>query len=363
MAVDGSQSEGENITIMWESYGIAFHPAAMAKEPLTKLTIHALSLPNFQSKTRRSANIEKSQTAPKCAEFLESEGWHIAITGHRNTEMQVARLRAGAAFAVTHTIELSRIDGTTFQESESAQIRKALYYFLSFAAGRWIGIGGVVGTYGNEQQVLLAVGFERSSPWSSSFEYYWWDHHYGQSDLPAAFVGFVKLIRNPIWESTITDIIYGYLEANQLDRRIIATDIGIVLAQFSLERLAWTYLCHDRQVETEISFKSMKAADKIRKAITLLRIPTSVSWAPPSPTTLVPPDGPQMITETRNNIAHPKKMPAASVSSQKIWNLAQWYIESMILSLSDYNGRANNRALPKTWRTAPEFVPWALTTP
>jgi hypothetical protein len=70
-------------------------------------------------------------------------------------------------------------------------------------------------------------------------------------------------------------------------------------------------------------------------------------------------DIPHLIVTIRNNIAHPKQYGDIEIEPYRVWNLAQWYIELMLLRLCRYEGKYHNRGAIQKYRTAPDFVPWA----
>jgi hypothetical protein len=75
-------------------------------------------------------------------------------------------------------------------------------------------------------------------------------------------------------------------------------------------------------------------------------------------------DGPEAITRIRNELVHPKNKLPIKIGTviPDTWNLAQWYIELIILGLAGYGGEYSNR-LSARWTGEVETVPWVSKVP
>ena len=135
-------------------------------------------------------------------------------------------------------------------------------------------------------------------------------------------------------------------------------DGGLVLSQAALERLAVAVL-HKNGLATR-----GKVAERMRRALRHLGIPTAISQATPrlysGKRRQLWIDGPGAVTKIRNELVHPASRLGAKPGSYffEAWQLAQWYVEMMLLRMAGYDGFYSNR-LRARWIGQVEPVPWA----
>ena len=165
----------------------------------------------------------------------------------------------------------------------------------------------------------------------------------------------------PGWRDALTTAIDWYAQANAGPR----VDIGILLCQVALERLAYEDLVCDRKLWTKKKFRQKGAARSIWEMLTELQIPSEIpsspgweglsaeaskrGWA----------DGPHAVAEFRNDLGHPDKEGSALpvLRYAGAWRLATWYVEMTFLALCGYRGThwsrlTSERDVRVPWATA-----------
>ena len=332
-----------------------------AKE-LTSATFHLFNIPNMYGPD--DVIVARDNGWWLCSRtILRAQGWHLEIAAFDRTNDLNKQLKAQGGFVLTHVGTITREDAAAFSSEELTTILSALYYFLSFSLGRWIGVGfpvaaGTDGTCSFEEWGLCAIN---SGQWNGMS---WFDSHHAEL-LSEVFPGFLKLWTSDLWKQPLREAMYFYVAANC--RGVgIGVDTGLVLAQSSLERLAWTYCVCDRKMVSKEAFQSrgLSASNKLRLLITSLQIPTSI---PVELTALTAAsaaqrgkkqqDGPDAITSIRNEIVHPEA--SGEVSHEcfvESWNLALWYIDVVFLRLCGHSGKYGNR-LSQRWTGSIEDMP------
>jgi hypothetical protein len=294
---------------------------------------------------------------------LKSDDWTIIITQtHLASELQQT-LRTEGGYALTHVGEIRRCDGASFSDDDLHTLLNCLTYFLSFAMGRWTGIGFPVGFDALGKSVFQQWGLSLAADgyWKSSSS--WFDDFHSEL-LSQVFPGFVKLWSNEMWRTPLAHAIYWYLGAN--DRRVgIGVDTGLILAQTALEGLAWTYCVLSRRMVSAAAFshRGLRAADKLRLLATSLEIPTELPSNVPALCKYKPKqnsDSMDVITEIRNALVHSDASihHPASVYFEA-WKLSLWYLDLVLLRLCEHKGSYANR-LNEDFTGIVRRVPWAV---
>lgn len=201
---------------------------------------------------------------------------------------------------------------------------------------------GTVG-YDRSGNVLYEDWSQRiTSPWQICRS--WFDIHHGET-LAVAFPGFVKLLHDPALSKVGQAALHWYLRSNRAGQGA-GVDGGLILSQAALEGLSISVLNNSPP-------KKANAAANIRAACRRLKIGTAIpssskrlrSWQRRGAFS----DGPEAITRLRNELVHPnRRLPGKLPSAvPEAWQLAQWYIEMMLLKLSGYHGLYSNRLSAK----------------
>jgi hypothetical protein len=245
--------------------------------------------------------------------------------------------------------EIVRDDGSVYDSEQLADLLSCLHFCLSFSLGRWIGIALPIGFANDGTKVFEQWGLPvaNGGSWHGGTNA-WFDEHHGES-LAQVFPGFFALWRSPVWRTPLERIIYFYLSACQSSGdRVIATDVGLILAQAGLELLAWNYIVQDRRTISEERYMSREfsGARRIRSLLNDLRL--SLELQPKfhglRPESAVEWDAMDLITSARNSIVHPRQdLIVRDEMSWEIWRLSIWYLDLVILRLCNYYGEYGNR--------------------
>ena len=126
--------------------------------------------------------------------------------------------------------------------------------------------------------------------------------------------------------------LFWYLSANESSDGI-NVDVGTILAQTVLERLAWAYCVEHQRMVSRVAFspKGLSARVKLRMLITTLGIPAEL------PTTMRAlnaqrgkkwVDIPDAITSIRNVCLSPHKDSLPIDSHREAWRLSMWLLDS-----------------------------------
>lgn len=293
---------------------------------------------------------------------LTADGWRITIAAIDETDGLDNALKAEGGYVITHMGKGEREDGAPFSSEQLADLLSCLYYFLSFALGRWAGVALPIGVNQNGENVFEQWGVPHVDPnhWNRSFS--WFDEHHPEL-LPEVFPGFVARWNDEVWAKALKTAIYWYLTANY-GGTVVHLDAGIILAQTALERLAWTYCVEDRKMVSESAFlpRGLSASDQVRLLASTLGIPAEI---PPSMKALNARRGskwvdiPDAITSIRNTLVHPgKNDPLPERSYYEAWQLTMWLLDLALLHLCGHSGQYADR-LSSRWVGDVSDVPWA----
>ncbi len=294
---------------------------------------------------------------------LKAAGWKITIAATQQTDEVTDALKSHGGHVITHMGQIEHEDGSEFSSDMLIGLLSALHQFLSFAFGRWAGIGLVIGF-----DVLGNKCFEEWGPrvtadghWRGSSS--WFDIHHAEL-LSQAFPGFLALWANDLWKTPLLHALYWYLGA--CDRRVgIGPDSALIFAQAALEVLAWTHCILDKKILSSAAFRrrGLSAADKFRVLASSLGIPKAIPQQLSALHAKTQPkwtDALDAITGIRNSLVHPDATGTLPENSYyEAWNLSLWYIEMALLRLFEHSGAYANRLLTRRSVGQIEPVPWA----
>lgn len=335
-------------------------------DQIANARLHLFNFPStfgpdvYSFETRQGSDISYR----KCSRIImQDNAWRITICESNEAENILELLKDVGGFALTAVGEVVREDGSTFSTDDLKDLLLCVHYFLSFAFGRWVGLGLTHGFDLEGQRVYEEWGlrYAADGAWHPNFT--WFDNQRAEL-LPQVFPGFANLWKNETWKTPLKHAIYWYLGAN--DRRVgIGVDSGLIIAQSALETLAWTYCVLDRKMISSTAFKQrgLSASDKIRLLISAFNIPHEI---PPMLISLNNKpgkkweDGPDAITGIRNSLVHSSRSDNLPNDSYlEAWNLSLWYIELVLLHLCGHVGQYANRLNFQRYIGTVEKVPWA----
>ena len=326
---------------------------------LRKLVFHVLNFPEFYSigKGAQGTDVFHQQDGAGTRlgrAILTDSDWTIELCALRQTSELVKQLRAEGGSAITHVGTLRRTNGRSFSIREADRALAGLHDFLSFARGQWTSIFGLVGTDIAGKTVYEDWSIRLSAPWSQPLR--WFDAHHGQM-LGSVYSGFSGLRHDNHLGRAVSQAIYWYLRSNRSGDGP-GVDGGLLLSQAALERLALGYLRKQGLSERG------PAGELIGRALTSLSIPTGIPKETPNLRAAKRRQGwktaPHAIVDVRNELVHPNNRLKVQLRPLlfESWQLAQWYVELIILRLSGYDGEYSNR-LKRRWVGQTEPVPWA----
>ena len=216
----------------------------------------------------------------------------------------------------THVGRLRKTDESPFPFDEAEDMLKMLYWFLSFVAGRRVGVVLPTG-YDTSQQPAVARWDSRITQAADRLPG-WYDEHFSADGLVEMFRTFRELWNDDYWQ-IIRRAIYTYTHAQE------GIWGDVMMAQSALETLSWAVLVENgsqpmiadpQHRMTKSEFEDLIAADKVRKLLRWAGVPSG----PPLAYDLLGPnaadllheqdpaglDRPRAVTWMRNRITHPK---------------------------------------------------------
>jgi hypothetical protein len=326
----------------------------------TQMSLLVFHLFNFDNVfgTRRSGQQEGSiEHSIEHVDLLCDE-WAIDLKSLPSTHDAIKKLRKEGGYCLTHIGAIKKTNGALFSGKDAQGCLKSLHYFLSFAKGGWC-------------EPMCAVGFDELNnrvwefwspprePWYSPSS--WFDPHRGDQ-LAALYPTFMEKWKSDDWRDALEEVIYWYLNANSSHRGI---DVGIILTQAGIERLAYEYAVKDKRLLSLNGFKDLRASDKFRLLFSSLGLPLEIPKETPKIARLSKDfswvDAPHALTEIRNSLVHPertKRDQLASVYSEA-WDLGLWYLTMGLLAICEYTGSYGNRLRKPRWMGQVEQVPWS----
>lgn len=324
---------------------------------LREATFHILNFPEFFSFGEGSSDLwyrTQNGGGNLLGRLMLTHGdWSIEIQALPLTSELVKQLKTDGGSAITHVGRVTRSAGRAFTGKALEERIHGLHLFLSFARGHYCGVFGIIGTTGRNTTVYEDWSTRLSTPWEPRLG--WFDVHDGRA-LEHVYPGFVALLADPQLGEAIARALYWYLRSNRGGDGA-GVDSGLLLSQAALERLS------DAVLRKRGLVPSGFAGERIRQALKHLGLPVAIplhskalsagrrrkAWN----------DGPEAIVKIRNELVHPKKRLKVSLGTviPEGWQLAQWYIELIVLRLCGYYGPYSNRLNPG-WIGHVEQVPW-----
>lgn len=322
-----------------------------SQPPAVEVGFLVLNFPNFFGGQDERRDHEGGGSSWHGRIQIEASPWRVELRECRGLQNNVEELRATRGFGATHHGRIVRMDQTPIEADEADLFLRALEDFLSFARGAACAVSMVDAKSTNGGTVWQLWGCRRVDPWSVPDG--WFDPHHG-SQLSDAFPGFWRVYsacadkRNALHE-----VIYWYLRSRTEQSGV---DGGLILMQAALERLAHTILG---------PMPSNQKRRWLRSALSRHDIPVEIpdkcgplreyvdSLNGPAPA-----DAVLALVSLRNNAVHPRKDADVPEGAYfHAWNAARWFIELLILGVTDYSGSYGNRLRSRSVGEV-ESVPW-----
>lgn len=295
---------------------------------------HILNFPEFFSLGGATDLLHDHQRLGRV--IVSSDDWEIELQALTSTNAVIEQLKIEGGNAITHVARIARVDGRSFTCKQLDRVVWDFQRFLSFSRGAWTSVFGTVGYSRTGQEAYEDWSQRIAAPWQVCRS--WFDIHHGEA-LVVAFPGFVKLMHDPTLARAGNAALHWYLQSNRAGAGA-GVDGGLILSQAALEGLAVAVL-GSRGVSIA---SNAKASNKIRAACEALKISTTIprsskalqAWKKRGAFR----DGPEAVTRLRNELVHPKGRLTGKLAHviPQVWNLAQWYIEVILLKLCGYKG-------------------------
>jgi hypothetical protein len=288
-----------------------------------------------------------------------SEQWRVTIDPTPETPALLQRLKEFGGYAITHCGRLRRADGASFSSEEAETVLLALYYFLSFAAGRWTGPMLLLEADASgkrwahwEQPPLL-------EPHGTNGGFSWLPATQEGKALRDAWPGFFRLWEDETWNEALRVALSWYVQATSG----VFLESQFMLGQAALELLAWVKLIEHEGILSSDGFGKLPASDQLLLLLAQSGVPKEI---PPSLSGLLKhakafnlKDGPSAIIWFRNRVVHANKLEQVTGTSVgtrvDVWKLMLWYLELVLLRLWDYQGTYHSWVAPLQ---PPTKVPW-----
>ncbi len=359
------------ITTQNGSGGTIFVPRREPIEPwkpvaaIDHATFHLFSFPNFYTANDfvLTRSDQDGTRSTRCGHLvLLGDNWRFTIAAVESTDKNEQLLKAQGGTITTHAGKIEREDGSEFSSDDLIEAHTLLTQFLSFALGRWAGVGLLTAfdATGRRLWEMWGLPSTASDAWEGGNS--WFDSMHGDA-LVSAFAGYCDLRKKLPWAKSLWHVVYWYIRASGGSSGM-GPDTGLVIAQAAIELLAWTFCTQDRKMVSEYAFgrRGLNAADKIRLLATTLEIPLNI---PPSLKALNGrpgkkwADGADAITSIRNSLVHPgNEITISDDSYYEAWKFSMWLIELTLLRLFNVDGHYANRLRESRWKGQLDPLPW-----
>jgi hypothetical protein len=257
----------------------------------------------------------------------------------------------------TNTLRLSRVSGGSAQEIDETLF--LLRFFLSFAWGRNIGIGLAQGFSEGGELVYVMPGITRvdAQIHPVALQPHWFPPGHAEI-LGEILPGFWNRMTDPEWKDYVEWAIYWWLSANHAGQ---VSETSILASQAGLESVGPGLLEHYGGLSKQQAKNVKPTAEKIRRMLTLLRVPHSIPGQLDELRTIAAArnwDGTSALTQVRNALVHPAKGDEAGLAFEAS-QLGMWYLELVLLFLFGYRGQIFNRTVFRGYWYERDLVPWA----
>ncbi len=313
---------------------------------------------NFKDFVGKSDFAENQDPISKKIAFIRLcwQKWEIELRSLFTTDEVFKTLKSKGGFGLTHLGLVRRNDNSNFTSDEAEKLLIGLRFFLSFAKGCWSNPSLAVYLDDCDKKIAEFLS-SPSETWNSPTS---WFDPYHVEQLSNLFPLFMEKWNNEYWGSTLKEVIYWYLNANNTMRGI---DAGIILTQSAIERLSYEYVVNNNKLLSKNGFKDLRASDKFRRLFSSINIPVELPSSLENMKRLSKQhnwiDAPHALTEIRNSLVHPEHKRKGQFRDAlfEAWNLGLWYLELSILRICDYTETYSNRLTNRVVGQV-EKVPW-----
>ncbi|MCJ0871148.1 hypothetical protein [Streptomyces sp. AP-93] len=338
--------------------------------PVTRIVAHWFNLPRFRGQhhlTDRSEGGDRYWDRGRWSH--EVDGWKIVLDVRPDHDSVWKELLKTRLYAMTHTMEISRVSGEQFTATEAEPLLTALHLGMSFSLGRWTAPLLPVGL-GSEGEVLWetwgALHCDPARQHSSG----WWD--LWDLDALGRFLdGLVPVITDPAQGESLTLQIKYAITAIR-DQGFVEQRIMIGAA--GLEHVMWQRLRLSGALSTAEyrNTHDWPAHEKLRRVLREINVPVSLDRNQlPAMAAFADEmqrrsgkdwDGPSVVTEVRNFLVHPKedqkKLYRIPGLVTEVWLVTRHYLSLLILESLGYRGPHQNLSRKRGLAGEVEGTPW-----
>ncbi|TCW33238.1 hypothetical protein EDC21_12321 [Thermohydrogenium kirishiense] len=286
---------------------------------------------------------------------LNYDIWKITIDKDPYHKEIYTKLKRFGMYEITHLGVIERNDKKLFKPKDVDFLLNTLFWLLSFACGRYVGLDVQYG-FKNGCCVWKRIIDYKVSNWSNNVTWFS-KHHVGI--LEDIFPLFLDKLNNYFWKDILTMAIDLYIHSIESD----FIDESFIWVSTVLELLSWIKFTQEEQIISKEKFDKLLEADKIRLLLHDYGIPIKLPFDINSNKYQ---DGPHLFVEIRNSIVHPmKKEKVKDLSFNDKWKahlLGLWYLELIILNIMGYDGKYVNRLKlidHNLYEGNVEMVPWS----
>jgi hypothetical protein len=296
-------------------------------------------------------------------------GWLLDMDALNPNREQLDRLRRSGGYGATHTLSLSRADGSPFTAEEATQALYAVRSALSLVVGR-------------RADVILPVGWKDEKPvwarWTAGLvdgfrePGTWLDASIGGAQVGEVTGQFLDRWSDPLCSDTLRYATSYYVQALAL-----GVELGTAAAVSGLLLVAFSWLVEEKRLYPHSTWEGLRpqAESQIRALLQLdeCHIDTAVPAAfanladvaqrlaaDAQPGAALR-DGLGCVIKMRNDVIHPTR------TKRTKWSAYQWaeahglavhFLELALLAYVSYRGQFHPRVTANRWLGYVQDVPW-----
>lgn len=327
-----------------------------AGRQMNRLTFHVPNFPRIYGDWLKDEGCEWSGRSK-----LVSDSWAVLLDVRPHSRDIERELRQRGGHSITHTGELRRTDGASFDVAEAREGLALLRTVLSFTAGRWVTPILPVGFAEDDEPVWTEWSAYRLNSWRGAHMAIDQSHPESLTEL---FKHSANLSADPFRRDVLHNAIDYYVDGTRPD----PVQLAVSTLQAGLELLAWTELVEEAGVLTPDEYSPRRRAAHQNLTDLLVRrqisidVPSSLPALREAADSAACQSGPEILTRMRNGVIHPRRGRRSFTFQAWIeaWKLAQQYLLLGILAYLGYEGVYRNPVSESKWLGEVEGVPWAV---
>lgn len=334
--------------------GVIPYASLASNRQLTRVVMHWVNLPSILP----AEGLHEDYGSWSGHWEAQGAGWNMVVDSRLDLGAAFSAIKSSRHYTITHTGELKRVDGSSFDIDSATDALYGWQVALSFALGRWVAPALPIGFDSAGRRA-----WEQWAPWRcdevDGYES-WWDNHNGD-DLK----DFVTLFLDAWFNSSRRDLVWHMchhlIAANH---RSTVLEARIMLVQATLEYFSWVkYVISEARSGREHQ-KSRSSADHLRELLEEAGVSSEIPALPALQQYAAEEglqDGPELVTYLRNRLVHPKDAGEPYRVERLVgraWQLSMQYGELLLLHELGYRGQFCRRLPPRECAHAREPVPW-----